>query len=131
MALCRRSARLHQQALRNAAVELDRLSDKDRSAVMNALHAGCGAVLARWWVDAQRQPYQSGWLRRGFRAPTEPGLSVAGRARSLHQAVAILGPYDRDAEWLAIWAPHLEYAAGVFSQGFPQFVAGPASSMNR
>lgn len=103
-----------QQQLK-AARELDKISAAQRAEVMGALHPGLGPSLARWWTDAQGRPYQRGWDRKAFRAPTAPSLTVEVRARALAQLISVLGPYDADPVWLAIWASHLEMSGPRFA----------------
>lgn len=114
-----------EQLVVDAAVHLDRLADDRRVALMTALHPGFGAALARWWIDAQRQPYISGWTRKAFRAPNHPEVTRTGRSRALHEMLERLGPYDRDEVWLAAWAPHVGLEHGGYAQSFAQVHAGP------
>jgi hypothetical protein len=97
-----------------AARELDKISGPQRAEIMGALHPGLGAALARWWTDAQGRPYQRGWDRKAFRAPTAPSLTVEARARALAQLITVLGPFDADPVWLAIWAAHLDMSGPRF-----------------
>ena len=62
-----------------AGTKIDGLAERERIAVLSALHPGLGVVIARWWVDAQRQPYTLGWGRRAFRAPHAPALTRPAR----------------------------------------------------
>jgi hypothetical protein len=113
------------RGLRAAAVALDELDTDRRTAVMSALHPRLGPALARWWVDAQGQPYQQGWLRRAFRAPHDPELTRLARLDTLRQVLQRTGPYDRDAVWLAAWAPHLGREQHGGAPSLAQLFAGP------
>lgn len=108
-----------------AGAYLDGLADDQRIALMTALHPGLGWVLARWWVDAQRQPYIHGWTRKAFRAPRHPEMTREARSQGLRQILERLGPYDRDVVWLAAWAPHVGREYGGYGPSFAQFYAGP------
>jgi len=121
-------AKVRQQYTRElveVATALDTMSDKDRRNTMTALHPQLGNVLARWWVDAQDQPYVTGWSRRAFRAPRTPSISRRTRAEALRQIVWFIGPYEREATWLAAWAPFIESASGAYSASFAGVYAGP------
>ncbi|HEX7276867.1 MAG TPA: HEAT repeat domain-containing protein, partial [Acidimicrobiales bacterium] len=115
-----RSLTRHAERYVAVAAEIDSLSLPDRLELMTALHPLLGPALARWWVDAARQPYTVGWARKAFRAPRTPGLTRDRRIRTLRRIVEVVGPYPRDAAWLAAWAPHLE--TGIYGDHFD---AGP------
>ncbi|MEA2825904.1 MAG: hypothetical protein QOG43_343 [Actinomycetota bacterium] len=102
-----RSVARHWERYVGVAAELDGLSPRDRVELMTALHPPLGAPLARWWAVAAGQPYSAGWVRKAFRAPGSPGLTRELRVRSLRRLLDVVGPYPRDATWLAAWAPHL------------------------
>ncbi len=102
--------RERRQELWAAATGLDELPSEKLGSVMEALHPELGETLARWWVAAQGQPYGLGWIRRGFRAPSEPALSRRRRVDQLAAIVAGAGPYDQPPEWFAAWAPYLNLA---------------------
>jgi hypothetical protein len=114
-----------QAAILRAGTALDAVSDSDRAAVFMALHEQLGPVLARWWVEARSQPYTAGWMRRAFRAPRAPAITVPVRSLCLARAVESMGPYDRDAVWLAAWAPHIGIGEGYGYEQFAHGIAGP------
>ena len=95
---------------------------------MEAIHPGVGAVLAQWWIDAQSQPYTTGWTRMAFRVRGHPEVTREGRARGLRSMVQALGPYpDRDIAWVAAWAPFLGFDYGWSS--FSRFAIGDACGL--
>ncbi|HEV2450544.1 MAG TPA: DUF5724 domain-containing protein [Streptosporangiaceae bacterium] len=106
----------HRQRRVAAARKFDELPDGQRVSVMEALHPGLGAALARWWVDAQGRPYQRGWDRRAFRAADSPGLTVEARGLDLAVLIALAGPFQADPVWLAGWGGHLATGKGPMAQ---------------
>ena len=114
-----------EQLVADAGAYVDGLAADRRVGLMTALHPGFGTVLAQWWVDAQRQPYITGWTRKAFRAPQHPAITRSGRCRALRETLERLGPYDRDAAWLAAWAPHIGLEHGGYTSSFAQLHAGP------
>ena len=113
-----------ERRLNAAGAVLDGLTDADRTAVMRALHPKLGQVLARWWVDAQKQPYIFGWTRKAFRAPNNPEITRRSRVEMLRTVMVRVGPYDGDATWLAAWAPYLGTEYGGYGMGFAPIFAG-------
>ncbi|MEA2972923.1 MAG: hypothetical protein QOG82_1381 [Actinomycetota bacterium] len=106
-----RRAVAHQRERRLAvAAEIDGLLPRDRLELMAALHPQLGPALDRWWGAAARQPYTVGWARKAFRAPRAPSLTRERRIGTLRRVVEVVGPYARDATWLAAWAPYLSQA---------------------
>ena len=112
-----------ERALETAAAALDQMSTAEREALLQALHPGLGATFAHWWIAAQREPYVEGWSRHAFRVPNNPELTRRTRIDALRAMLTVLGPYDRDAVWLAAWAPHLGRERG-YSNGFAEGYAG-------
>jgi hypothetical protein len=93
--------------LRAAAATLDELSGPDLATVMSCLHPQLAGSLARWWTDAPHRPYTQGWARRAFRCPGDLRPTQHRRALALHGILTFVGPYARDADWVAAWAPHI------------------------
>ncbi|MGE0307192.1 MAG: DUF5724 domain-containing protein, partial [Acidimicrobiia bacterium] len=118
----------YQRRLEEAGAAIDRLSDKDRLALMSTLAPRLGVVLSRWWVDAIGQPYLSGWARRAFRAPQSPSISLPARSQGLRQLVWYVGPFEPDAAWVAAWAPHIPATPGSYTSMFGHMLAGPLLS---
>lgn len=108
---------------REAGVALDGLSVEEREAVCSALHPKLGPALAAWWAAGRAQPYLVSWSRRAYRAPNSPSVTRKVRTERLHQAVLAVGPYDRDAAWLAAWGPALDPAR--YASPFSAWVIGP------
>lgn len=86
---------------------IDELSDQRRAKLCRALHPTLGDLLAAGWQDLRRDPYTSGYARRGFRAPTRPDLTGGHRLSWLRSVVQLAAPYEQPVEWFAAWGAHL------------------------
>jgi len=104
-----RDIQAHRSKVGHAGQVLDGLDDAQLLAVCTALHPKLGAALARCWVDARSQPV--GADQRFFRNPTDRSATRWSRSCRLKAAVEVLGPFDRDVEWLAEHAGTIEHAA--------------------
>jgi Family of unknown function (DUF5724)/Domain of unknown function (DUF4132) len=101
-----------------AAEAVDGWGDAERLELMTALSPGLGAALARYWVDGQAQPYQTGYTRRSFRAPRDPSLTRHTRAGTVVTIVHSTGPHRAaDPGWLAVWAQWLWSGIGPVPVG--------------
>src|SRR5688500_14382846 len=86
------------------------LSGRHRRALFDALVPALGEHVERMWQDGAARPYQSGWDRRGFRAPGLPEASAPRRFHELATIAGRVGGYEvPGAAWLARWAPHIGY----------------------
>jgi len=86
---------------------LKRLSDPDMLQVGEALFLRNPDVFRAAWELQAGLPYQSGYLRRPFRAPGRPDLLRDARATLLSGSLMVLDRLDVDMPWLAAHAPHL------------------------
>lgn len=87
---------------------LDAMSDRERLRVLRVAAPALADSLAAWWPVAVHQPYQHGWMRRGFRS-TDPADSAAGRALALRGITLLAATYDQPVEWWARWSTHASY----------------------
>lgn len=62
--------------------------------------------VGRWWTWAVSRPYQTGWLRRGFRSP-DPADSAMARFGQLTAYSVGARTYRQPLTWFASWAGHL------------------------
>jgi len=83
------------------------LDEKKRQEFWRGLFGQLAPHLERAWCDAGRRPYQFGYSRLPFRAPHRVETTALSRARFFVSACQALHGFDRDAEWLAAWAPHI------------------------
>lgn len=87
---------------------VDGLSEKHRARMFDALVPNLAEELEAMWQAGIELPYEGGWGRRGFRAPSAPHLSGHRRFERLRMVTWSLEDYlVPDAVWLARWAPHL------------------------
>jgi Family of unknown function (DUF5724)/Domain of unknown function (DUF4132)/HEAT repeats len=59
------------------------------------------------WALQARLPYQTGYLRKPFRAPDRPDLLIEARRSFLANLVQALQGFDEDVSWLAAHAAHV------------------------
>lgn len=86
---------------------LEALGRRGRRAAFAGVLPGLGGELAAVFEDAGRLPYQQGWARRPFRAPTRPALARARVLDLARHALPDLAAHAADPAWLARWAGHL------------------------
>ena len=87
---------------------LERLSDRDRRAVLDALLPGLGGLVDANWKRGFGQPYQTGWQRRAFRAPQSPAATLPARLERVLLTLHSLGDYESpEPPWVARWAAYL------------------------
>lgn len=91
--------------------QLDQLAPDDRLQIFSVFFPRFAATVEAAWQLLGQLPYQSGYNRRSFRAPTQPQFSAAKRYQWLQQLIRVVEGYDQDLEWFAAWAPYLDYYA--------------------
>ena len=92
----------------SAAHDLDALDTADREALFEASLPGLAVHLERMWLDGRRLPYRTGEIRRAFRAPNLPAVSLRARRGRLLQLFAPIQQYEPgDPAWIARWAGHI------------------------
>jgi HEAT repeat protein len=97
---------------------IEAMRAREREALGEALLPGLGAHLERMWKAGRDRPYQVGWERRAFRAPSVPAVTLDARQARLVFVVKSLEGYEPDPVWVARWAPHLHW-----ENGFGPFLA--------
>jgi hypothetical protein len=95
--------------LPQAYAALDRLPPRRRRRLFGALLPQLGDAVDAAWLALRSDPYQLGHLRRAFRAPNDPEITLPGRGAWLLQLLHTALPFERDALWFAAWAPHLPH----------------------
>ncbi|WP_337177293.1 DUF5724 domain-containing protein [Paludisphaera sp.] len=101
------------RAWQRGLARLRRLSDPEMLRLGEALFPRDPDVFRAAWELRTALPYQSGYLRRPFRAPGRPDLLREARANLLAGALMGLEGIDEDMPWLAAHAPYLAtYLAG-------------------
>jgi hypothetical protein len=96
---------------RDAGAALDAMSAKDRINVFQAFFPKMGESVDHAWQLLRRAPFQTGYLRRSFRAPGRPAATLELRTSWLSTLTHFAATYQPDIltpPWLAAWAPYLE-----------------------
>jgi hypothetical protein len=89
---------------------LDALSASRRVRAFDALLPNLGDDLEAMWQAGAALPYEGGYGRRGFRAPSAPHVSLPRRFERTRHVVWGVQRYSvPDVVWLARWAPHVTY----------------------
>ena len=88
---------------------VESLSSPERIELFASLFPSLGRHLDRMWEMGKALPYQTGYLRRAFRAPSAPNLTLPARRHRLLRIVDELRGFEPDAVWVARWAPHLGF----------------------
>uniref|UniRef100_A0A0C1RN76 DUF4132 domain-containing protein n=1 Tax=Tolypothrix bouteillei VB521301 TaxID=1479485 RepID=A0A0C1RN76_9CYAN len=95
------------EALLVAAKKLDRFNSEERETLFAALFPQIGIYVEQAWQLFSRLPYQSGYLRKSFRVPSNPELTQSRRCDWLSNLVYIVEGYDRDLSWFAAWCAYI------------------------
>lgn len=101
----------YRQVQEQAQQQFDALESSERLQILSILFPTFAATVETAWQLFGHLPYQSGYSRRSFRAPTCPELSTAKRHQWLQQLINVVEGYDQDLAWFAAWAPYLDYHA--------------------
>ena len=62
--------------------------------------------MLRAWKWFESAPYQWGYSRRAFRAPSEPALARSGRMHWIFGLFGCCTRYEQDLDWWAVWGEH-------------------------
>ncbi len=88
---------------------IEQLSEADRERVFEALFPPIAGVVEAAWQLQKRLPYQSGYLRKGFRAPKQADLTLDRRLDWLTGLLRTLPTYHYDLTFLPQWGAYLGY----------------------
>src|SRR5262249_38624803 len=105
------------EATEKAHDQLQRLSARDRQRIFSVLFPKLAAHLEAGWQLCARLPYEAGYERKGFRAPTDESVAKVARVGWLASLIQELDGYDPDALWCATWAAYLGHGYGADSLG--------------
>jgi len=100
-----RHAKLGQRILETFAG----MDEAARLRFFEACFPGLAAGMERGWQLLDRLPYQTGWQRKPFRAPSHPNALIVRRLNWVTQLLGVVGPYEQGITWFAAWAPHLAH----------------------
>lgn len=92
------------------ARRLDALDRSERAEVLRILTPELGEDLATWWGWSTGEPYQRGWMHRGYRS-RDPDHSLAARWEELAWLLRHALHHPRPLVWQAAWAMHLDGVA--------------------
>lgn len=101
----------NQEKWESAKKAFEELDDKDRLKLLNAIFPGIGHYVDASWQAQKRGTYQTGYLRRAFRAPHSPGVTKTIRTEWLVTLMRCIIPYRYDLDFLCVWAPHLRWGS--------------------
>jgi hypothetical protein len=73
-------------------------------------------------MSLTRLPYQPGYSRKAFRAPSRPAASGNNRRNWFRSVFGAVGAYHEDIEWLAQWAAYIHSGYAGYQLG-PLFAA--------
>ncbi len=91
-----------------ATTRLLAFGDADRQAVFTTFFPILAPHVEAAWRFHDHLPYQSGYVRKPFRAPAHPVQADSARAAWFQRLLAVARPYDgRSLTWFAAWAPYI------------------------
>lgn len=103
----------HWELRQRAEARLAKLSDADLIRLGEAFIPHDPDVFRAAWELQESLPYQSGYVRRPFRAPGRPDLLRGVHIAFLSNVIRALNRLDEGMPWLAAHAPHVgAYYAG-------------------
>ncbi len=86
---------------------VDELPAGDRRKLLEAFFPKIAAHVEAAWELTYALPYATGFDRKPFRAPHDPGLTRPARLAWFSSLCAELEGYEQDVTWLAAWAGYL------------------------
>jgi hypothetical protein len=97
---------------RDAAAALDAMSTPQRLRLLAVFFPQLADSVEYGWQLLRKFPYQRGWFRRAFRAPSLPAASQGPRFAWLRNLITSVQPFQQEVVtpgWLATWAAHLPH----------------------
>lgn len=91
--------------------ELVDLGEFERRLVFQTLFPTIADHVENTWQMLRRLPYQTGYLRRAFRAPTRPDYTNSRRVQWVDELLRALLQYDYDVDFLTAWPAHMGWHA--------------------
>ncbi|HEX4750331.1 MAG TPA: DUF5724 domain-containing protein [Bryobacteraceae bacterium] len=96
---------------------LEKLDDRERGKLFAALFPPIAEHVEASWRLQMKLPYQTGHMRKAFRAPNHPAYTANSRCEWLRELLQTALPYNYDLEFLIIWAAHLRWGTAEHSIG--------------
>jgi hypothetical protein len=117
-----------------AALDFDGLSRNDRAALFSILSPHLTAAMEDSWQLLKSMPYQSGDMRKAFRAPSHAQATAELRSEWLIAMANMAKAFPAElltVDWLAAWAPYLStnyYVHGAFAHEIGVLLSGSLSA---
>jgi predicted DNA-binding WGR domain protein len=89
--------------------QFDTLSIGDRKRILSGVAPSIAEHLEEAWQWLKSVPYMVGYIRKAFRAPKDPEVTLQGRIEWLNSFAEAIEDYQQDVitlAWLAQWAQH-------------------------
>jgi len=102
-----------QKAQGEAFQELDSMTAANRTKVFNGMFPQLGAYVEAGWQLLKTLPYQDDYVRKPFRAPGDPGLTLERRSQWVGELLQLTQPYDQPVTFYAThgaWLAEVHYA---------------------
>jgi hypothetical protein len=96
---------------------LGELAAADRLRLFAALFPPIADLVEANWQMQVGQPYQTGLLRKAFRAPNHPEYTLASRIEWLDQLLRALVLYRYDLDFLTVWGGYLRWGSAEHAIG--------------
>jgi Family of unknown function (DUF5724)/Domain of unknown function (DUF4132) len=98
----------HREAIELSLQQLADLSSEERSSIFSVLVPHTSTVVESAWQLLGNLPYQIGWQRKAFRAPTHEQAYRTKRLTWVRGIIPQLARYrEKDLTWFAAWTPYL------------------------
>ncbi|HLV79634.1 MAG TPA: HEAT repeat domain-containing protein, partial [Chthonomonadaceae bacterium] len=108
-----KDTRTHQEAQGLAMERLESLTGEERAALFESLFPGIARHVEGAWQLFARLPYQTGHVRKAFRARDVGPLVNAARKNWLLRMLKLTQGYEQDVAWYTAWAPYLNQGWGA------------------
>jgi hypothetical protein len=102
-----------------AALEIDRLPIRNRAQIFSVVSPKLTPAMESAWQLLKTTPYQVGFQKKGFRAPTHPEMSADSQYLWLYGIGCVAAEYPAEiltTDWLATWAVHLTQGYSGYSE---------------
>ncbi|MDX1970077.1 MAG: DUF5724 domain-containing protein [Planctomycetaceae bacterium] len=110
-----------------AGRKFEALKSPERRRILAVFVPKMAADLETTWEFLKRSPYQSGYLKKAFRAPQDSLTTLPARIgwlTNLLELAEILHDDVLEPTWLVTWAPHLRFDYRGWEQEIGQLAAG-------
>ncbi len=119
-----------QKRMLAGALHLDRKSAKERAQVFAVVSPRLVAAMESTWQLLKTTPYQQGYARKAFRAPSHGDLAAGSLGAWMTSMAALGRRYHSEIltpAWLAAWAPHVDEGYRSLAAGIGPLLAAVLS----